>query len=300
MIKRKPIYVETMIKGSIEDVWSYTQTPSIHERWDLRFSSISYLPKDGDVQPFLYQTNIGFGISVAGEGRSKGSKELKDGSKVSSLQFGSDTKISLIKEGSGFWKYEPQSDHVRFYTSYDYETRFGVVGSLIDKYLFRPLIGWATAWSFDALKRWIEDGIPPEQSIRRLLSNVLICLALCFIWIYQGLVPKILFPETGELQLLQQAGFFSGFEREMVFGIGLLEILIGILFLLPINKQPIFIATSLGVALLGLGAFFTDYTVFFQPFNPATLNIGMIILGLIGWLNGKDLPQGQHCVRRKL
>lgn len=45
-MKPKPIYVEVPIKTDIEDVWNTSQTPELHEQWDLRFSSITYLPKE--------------------------------------------------------------------------------------------------------------------------------------------------------------------------------------------------------------------------------------------------------------
>ncbi|MDQ0256834.1 hypothetical protein J2S74_004256 [Evansella vedderi] len=298
MLKGNPIYVETKINGPLETIWKYTQEPKLHERWDLRFSSITYLPKEGSIQPFLYKTNIGFGISIVGEGRSRGKKELSDGSRVSSLEFGTEQKLSLIKKGSGFWKYEPEEGGIRFYTKYDYSTRFGALGTIIDRLIFRPMIGWATAWSFDAMKLWIEKQIPPEQSFRRLLTHIFICFALAFIWIYQGLVPKILFPETGELALIEQTGFFPGFEREVVFSIGILEIIVGLLFLFPIRKVGLFLVSSMAVALLGLGALFTNPYLFLEPFNPATLNIGMILLGIVGWLNLRDLPQARNCWRR--
>jgi hypothetical protein len=52
---------------------------------------------------------------------------------------------SLIREGSGYWKYVPVPDGVRFLTWYDYEVRFGRLGRAVDAAAFRPLIGWATA-----------------------------------------------------------------------------------------------------------------------------------------------------------
>ncbi|GAK06863.1 hypothetical protein [Geomicrobium sp. JCM 19038] len=62
----KPIYVELDINAPIEDVWETTQNPKLHERWDLRFSQIDYLPKDheDDVQTFQYETRIGFGLRI--------------------------------------------------------------------------------------------------------------------------------------------------------------------------------------------------------------------------------------------
>ena len=58
----------------------------------------------------------------------------------------------------------PVDGRVRFLTRYDYETRFGPVGRLVDRLIFRPLIGWATAWSFARLRLWLEDGIDPGVS----------------------------------------------------------------------------------------------------------------------------------------
>jgi hypothetical protein len=43
---------------------------------------------------------------------------------------------------------------VRFLTGYDYGTRFGLPGQVIDRLALRPLLGWATAWSFDRLRLW--------------------------------------------------------------------------------------------------------------------------------------------------
>ena len=45
------IYVETFIHGPLEEVWWRTQDPGQHERWDLRFSGIKYLPRPDLSQP---------------------------------------------------------------------------------------------------------------------------------------------------------------------------------------------------------------------------------------------------------
>ena len=60
--------METSIRGDFETLWNRTQDPVMHQQWDLRFSEISYLPKEKptDPQRFLYSTKIGFGINVFG------------------------------------------------------------------------------------------------------------------------------------------------------------------------------------------------------------------------------------------
>ena len=67
------IYVEILVKSGIEELWEKTQEPKLHERWDLRFSEIDYLPRSpGEAQKFIYATRIGAGLRIEGAGESSG------------------------------------------------------------------------------------------------------------------------------------------------------------------------------------------------------------------------------------
>jgi hypothetical protein len=172
MARTDPIYVEIRIRAPLDELWEKTQVPELHRRWDLRFTSIE--PLGGS--RFRYATRIGLGFEVAGEGESAGERRADDGSATSALRFWSEDPRALIREGSGYWRYVPTTDGVRFITQYDYETRWGETGRAIDHVAFRPLLGWATAWSFDRLRLWVESGISPEDSLRRLLPRASRCL----------------------------------------------------------------------------------------------------------------------------
>jgi hypothetical protein len=54
----------------MDALWAATQDPDQHQRWDVRFGSIQYLPRrDGDQrQQFTYATTIVPGFTVAGTG----------------------------------------------------------------------------------------------------------------------------------------------------------------------------------------------------------------------------------------
>jgi hypothetical protein len=56
----KPIYVEIPIRAPLEELWRHTQSPGLHQRWDLRFARIAYLPRPDPSLPqrFLYETRI--------------------------------------------------------------------------------------------------------------------------------------------------------------------------------------------------------------------------------------------------
>src|SRR5207248_769928 len=98
------------IHASMDELWEKTQNPQLHQRWDLRFTQIEYLPRQGeDPQRFLYRTRIGFGLKIDGQGESVGECDGNGGSRTSSLKFWSEDPKSLIKTGSGYWKYVPES-----------------------------------------------------------------------------------------------------------------------------------------------------------------------------------------------
>ena len=160
-----PLYVETEIHAPIDRLWLLTQDPARHRRWDLRFTEIEPTPSEvGGPERFRYATRVLPFLTVAGTGVHAGQRHRPDGGCTSALRFASDHPLSLIREGSGYWRYLPGTDAIGFVTGYDYRPRWGWAGRLVDAVLFRPLMGWATAWSFDRLRIWLESGVPPEAA----------------------------------------------------------------------------------------------------------------------------------------
>ena len=237
---------------------------------------------------------------MSGEGETVGARDLADGARSSALRFWSDDAKSLIREGSGYWKYVPEGAAVRFLTRYDYAPRFGLPGRWIDALVFRPLLGWATAWSFDRLRRWLEHGLEPEAALRQTLIHVVARAGLAGVWIYQGLVPKLLAPERGELAIVRATGLFHGHEKTALLLLGLAEIALGLLMLArPAARWP-FAATLLVLPGLAAGALLAAPSSYLLPFNPAGLILAMGALALIGWWAAVDVVSARHCRRRPL
>jgi hypothetical protein len=299
-MKSQGIYVEIAVDAPMDELWKHTQYPALHQQWDLRFTTITYLPKETEAEPqrFLYTTQIGFGVKVSGEGESTGTRHAADGRRTSALRFWSDHPLSLIKAGSGYWKYIPHGEKIRFLTWYDYRVRFGAPGRLLDRFIFRPLLGWATAWSFDALRLWLERGLPPALSIRRALIHLLVHVALAAIWIYQGLAPKLLFPDAGELEILRAVGLFHGLEPLLLSLVGAAEIIFGLLFLVPLFGKRLHHLNVIVLLALGLGAAWSQKALLVAPFNPVSLTAAMIALSLVAILNTDGLPGAGNCLRR--
>jgi hypothetical protein len=295
------IYVEIPMRTDMEKLWKYTQTPELHSCWDLRFSSIEYLPRPDTAKPqsFLYSTRIGFGVVISGKGETVGEREDSRGCTTSALRFWSNDPRSLIFEGSGYWQYVPTSEGIRFLTQYNYQTRFGWIGRWFDRLVFRPLLGWATAWSFDRLRIWLERGIDPAASLERSVVHSLVRIVLAFIWIYQGVVPKLLFRDTGELAILRQAHLFTGHEDLVLSVVGIAEVLFGCLVIRLWHSRTILTLNILLLALLGGGALVSQPGIFVAPFNPLTLNIAVAGLAAIGLVVAHDLPSSRSCGRKR-
>ncbi|MGW6192629.1 DoxX-like family protein [Bacillus cereus] len=300
MGKKKPIYVATEMNTTMKKLWEYTQEPDIHTEWDARFTEISYLEKkEGEPQKFLYKTKIGFGLEIAGEGESIGEITKETGERISSLKFWTDNKLSLIQIGRGYWKYTPNGEHIHFETQYDYDTRFGRIGNVIDLYIFRPLLGWATAWSFDALKLWLEKGLHPSMLIRRTMTYWLVCFLFAFVWLYQGIVPKVIFTHPEEVKMLSA---LIGSNESSIFIlkiVGFLEIICGVMWLLPFQKRKLFILHIVMLIGLTIVAGVTNITSFTGPFNPITLNFLLIGLSVVGYINSANLPSAKNCKRTR-
>ncbi|WP_427136917.1 DoxX-like family protein [Psychrobacillus psychrodurans] len=298
-MKNKPIYVEILIEDNVERVWEASQNPTLHEQWDLRFSSITYLPKEeNEAQLFEYKTKIGFGIAINGWGKSVGTLHSKNDSRTSSLHFGSDHYLSPIKEGKGYWKYIPEQSNTKFFTQYDYEVQFGTPGKLLDRIAIRPLMGWATALSFDVLKRWIEKGDAPSGQYIRFFTHWIITFLFFFVWIYQGLVPKLIMMHPEEVALTNALLPLKPSDtNNMVAAIGVIEIIFGLIWILYQNKTRLLRLQLVILPLLTISAIFADTSVLSHPFNPITFNLSLIVLTIIGLLAGKDIPTARSCKR---
>jgi hypothetical protein len=294
------IYVEILIRAPMDALWEHTQNPALHERWDLRFSTIEYLPRSSEMEPqrFRYSTRIGFGMQVAGEGESLGERDLPQGCRVSSLKFRSEDPRSIIREGSGYWKYITTPDGIRFLTWYDYQTRFGRAGAFFDRAVFRPLLGWATAWSFDRLRLWLERGLLPGTALRQFLTHACARGALAAVFAYHGLVPKLLRRDPNELAMLRDAHVPAEWLHTLLTGLGFAELAWAIVLLQFWNRRW----PAVGCVIVMLAATLT--VAVYSPrylgaaFNPISLNVSVAALALIDLLSLPDAPSAARCRRK--
>ena len=52
------LYFELPMRTEMERLWQLTQDPALHQRWDLRFSTIRYLPKAEEDAPQQFYKRV--------------------------------------------------------------------------------------------------------------------------------------------------------------------------------------------------------------------------------------------------
>lgn len=281
---------ETTIKSDVETVWRYTQTPALHVRWDLRFTDIEMLGdgSDAGAKRFRYATRIGFGKIIEGWGETTG-----DGT-TSALKFGSHDPKSLISEGSGSWTYRPIDGMTHFSTIYDYSTRYGPVGRVFDSLLFRPLMIWATRWSFDRLRLWIEAGIAPELSLKIWLAKVAARISLACVWIHEGLVPKLLFVSQSEVDLVHRSGVYFADPRLTLNTLGMLEILFGLWLITGRLERQSVVLAAIGIVILAALVAINQPQSLTDPFGGISKNLGLLGCAAVCWLLAPIAPSAKQ------
>jgi hypothetical protein len=292
------IYVETLIRAPIEVLWQYTQDPSLHQRWDLRFSTIRYLPRsDEKPQQFCYTTRIGFGLQIAGKGESTGQRDLPEGCRVSSLKFSSEDRRSIIREGSGYWKYIPTPDGIRFLTWYDYHTRFGRAGALFDRVAFRPMLAWATTWSFDRLRLWLERDVSPKAALCHFVTHACARGTVALVFAYHGLVPKLLTRDADELAMLRDAHIPSDWLATALSAAGVAELAFAFVLLLSWRHRWPSVACLVLMLVATVVVIASSPHYLAAAFNPLTLNLSVAALCLLDLVNLADAPSAAWCRR---
>ncbi|ONN50780.1 DoxX-like family protein [Acinetobacter genomosp. 33YU] len=121
----------------------------------------------------------------------------------------------------------------------------------------------------------------------------LINFVLAFLWIYQGLVPKIIFINVDEIFVWQSIGLSFEYAKLAGRASGLGEIIFGLLFVF-INQKYIHYLSILGLLglLLLIGSLIPSTLI--SPYNPIVMNISMISLSVIYLLLLKEQTTYLH------
>lgn len=151
--KPRPLHVSVRLPASAAQVWTTTHDHVLHPRWDHRFDHIVMHGERITTGTTMTYAKTVLGITIRGWGR----YQLHAPIRQSTFAFGSADVRSLIRQGVGVWRYQAVTDGAfpvtELSTSYTYEVRWGVLGRIFDRIVFRPLFQRETERSFARLAR---------------------------------------------------------------------------------------------------------------------------------------------------
>jgi uncharacterized membrane protein YphA (DoxX/SURF4 family) len=149
-------------------------------------------------------------------------------------------------------------------------------------------MGWATAWSFDRLRLWLEDGIDPTQAMRQTIVHSVARVGLALIFAYHGLVPKLLGPHADEIAMVRDAGVAVENTWAVLAVLGVAELLIALCLLIFWRRRwPALLCLGL-IVLATIGVAVNSPRYLAAAFNPVSLNLAVALSG----------PISTACIRR--
>lgn len=124
-------------------------------------------------------------------------------------------------------------------------------------------------------------------------------IALGIVWLYEGLVPKILFVRADELDLVQRSGIWWSSPLLTIQIMGLLQILVGLWLLIgwrermSVTTATLWMGGLIGLVAAGNPGMLTD------PYGALIKDVCLIACAVVVWLLapvGKSPPVGRDSV----
>lgn len=130
------------------------------------------------------------------------------------------------------------------------------------------------------------DSSPPN----RLIYAVSRCM-VAFVWLYHGLVPKVIFEHADEIVMVEALNITFMDTMTTLSLVGWGEAAFGVFFLLTwrIRHMHLLNIAAMAGALINAAVVTPQYLI--AAFNPVTLNLLMITLSVIGFIAGREASQ---------
>ena len=114
-------------------------------------------------------------------------------------------------------------------------------------------------------------------------------------------MPKVWLTHLQEVEMLMKlSGLAEHTAIQVVWWIGVAEMLFGLVWLIPFRKKRLFGLQIVLFPLLTVSAVIANVTTATAPFNVITFNFALWILSMIGYMLANDIPTATSCKRKKV
>ena len=121
---------------------------------------------------------------------------------------------------------------------------------------------------------------------------------MAFIWFYHGLVPKLLYHDRAELDLLSRIGTAPEHLHVAATLAGVVEMLFAFLLII-FWRQTWLLWVTLVLMFAGIPVVAVSAPEYLRAaFNPVTLNISLAVFAAVALITRRDLPTAANCRRK--
>jgi|GEM_PF-347346 len=116
-------------------------------------------------------------------------------------------------------------------------------------------------------------------------------VTLAFVFLWHGLVPKLLYRHPDELALLRDSGLSASAAARTVTIVGVAEVAYGLALLAGWRVRALLLVASGAMLAITPGILIGSPRFIPAAFTPVTLNLSVATLGIVGWIAAPRVNQ---------
>ena len=132
------------------------------------------------------------------------------------------------------------------------------------------------------LRNLVRGDAGPVQRLSAVHAVARVTTAIVFLW--HGLVPKLLYRHPDELELLRDSGLSASTAARMVMIVGVAEVVFGLALLAAWRVRALLLLAAGAMLAITPGILVGSPRFIPAAFTPVTLNLCVAALGIIGWI----------------
>ena len=117
-------------------------------------------------------------------------------------------------------------------------------------------------------------------------------LALGFVWVWEGLVPKVLHPSALQVEMVRRSGLWVGSPEETLFWLGVAMIPAGLAIMSGIRERLAALVATLCVLALMVLVIGTDPEALYDPFGGLAKDACLFVCAAVVWFWPRSLADG--------
>ena len=119
-------------------------------------------------------------------------------------------------------------------------------------------------------------------------------LTLAFVFVWHGVVPKLLFPHPDEARMLMDGGVSAELAPRLVTALGVFDVALGLALLVFWRTRALLVVPIVLVCGFTAGVALFSPQFIGAAFTPVTFNLCVAALGAVGYLAARDRPTARR------